>query len=167
MYGKVYGGAFLDALSLNASTGANLKVLLGFSVFFLLFSGLAAAGAEQQINERLKAGGTVYLSTGVYEIEGPIIIGSNTILTGDPDAIIKVSPSSSQYFTGMTGIISSNGPVDNVEISGFQIDGNCDELPASYANSAPQYDHDAERAIIINGYTNQFCNNIVVKGLTS
>jgi Pectate lyase superfamily protein len=67
-----------------------LKVLLGLSVFFLLFSGLAAAGAEQQINERLKAGGTVYLSAGVYEIEGPIIIGSDTKLTGDPEAVIRV-----------------------------------------------------------------------------
>ena len=134
-------------------------------LFLILLPGIASAGDEQQINERLKAGGTVYLSAGVYEIDGPIIIGSNTILTGDPDAIIKVSASSAQWFTEMTGIISSNGSVDNVEISGFQIDGSCDELSTSYADSAPQYDHDAERAIIINGYTSQFCNNIVIRNM--
>ncbi|HZK71934.1 MAG TPA: hypothetical protein VFD03_10550, partial [Clostridia bacterium] len=61
-----------------------MRFTLAIFFSFLLLSGIAEAGAEQQINERLKAGGTVYLSTGVYEVEGPIIIGSNTILTGDP-----------------------------------------------------------------------------------
>ena len=51
---------------------------------------------------------------GVYEIDGPIIIGSNTILTGDPDAIIKVSSSSSQWFTGSIGIISCKESIKNV-----------------------------------------------------
>lgn len=128
---------------------------------------ISPTGSSDQniINKALESGGTVHLNSGVYVIDGPIFIGSNTRLEGDKDAIIRVSPSSSQYFIGMTGIISSNGPVDNVEISGFQIDGNCDELPSSYANSAPQYDHDAERAIIINGYTEQFCNNIIVRNM--
>src|SRR5659263_15165 len=161
MYGKVYGGAFLDALSLNASTGANLKVLLGFSVFFLLFSGLAAAGAEQQINERLKAGGTVYLSAGVYEIEGPIIIGSDTKLTGDPEAVIRVSSSSSQWFTGATGIISCKESLKNVEVCGFQIDGNLGALPASYANT-PGHNKDCERCILIGGDSGNYADNIKI-----
>ncbi|WP_048049152.1 glycosyl hydrolase family 28-related protein, partial [Methanosarcina mazei] len=49
---------------------------------------------------------TVYLNDGVYEIEGPINIYSNTMLTGSPDAIIKVSSDSNQWFVGGTGIIN-------------------------------------------------------------
>jgi len=120
-------------------------------LFFLVFcTGIAGAGAEQQINERLKAGGTVYLSTGVYEIEGPIIIGSNTILTGDPNAIIKVSSSSSQWFTGSTCIISCKESVKNVEIYGFQINGNLVAFPASFVNTAG-HDKDCMRCIILHG----------------
>ena len=118
-------------------------------LFFLVFC-TGIAGAEQQINERLKAGGTVYLSTGVYEIEGPIIIGSNTILTGDPNAIIKVSSSSSQWFTGSTGIISCKESVKNVEIYGFQINGNLVAFPASFVNTAG-HDKDCMRCIILHG----------------
>jgi len=103
----------------------------------------------------------VYLSTGVYEIEGPIIIGSNTILTGDSNAIIKVSSSSSQWFTGSTGIISCEESVKNVEIYGFQINGNLGSLPASYANT-PGHDKDAERCIILHGNSGDYAENIKI-----
>jgi Right handed beta helix region len=136
--------------------------LLPALLLFLVFcTGTAGAGAEQQINERLKAGGTVYLSTGVYEVEGPIIIGSNTILTGDPDAIIKVSSSSSQWFIGSTGIISCEESVKNVEIYGFQINGNLGSLPVSYANT-PGHDKDAERCIILHGNSGDYAENIKI-----
>jgi hypothetical protein len=131
-------------------------------LFFLVFcTGVAGAGAEQQINERLKAGGTVYLSAGVYEIEGPIIIGSNTILTGDQDAIIKVSSSSSQWFVGSVGIISCKESVKNVEIYGFQINGNLGALPASFANTLG-HDKDAERCIILHGDSGNYAENIKI-----
>jgi hypothetical protein len=120
---------------------------------------------QRQINDALLKADEVYLTSGIYKIDDSIFIDSDTILRGDPDAIIQVWEGSDQFFTGTKGLICSNGPVDNILIEGFQIDGNCDELPRSYADSAPQYDHDAERAIIINGYTNQFCNNITIRSL--
>lgn len=136
-----------------------MRFTLAILFSFLLLTGIAEAGAEQQINERLKAGGMVYLSAGVYEVEGPIIIGSNTILTGDPNAIIKVSSSSSQWFTGSTGIISCTESVKNVEIYGFQINGNLGSLPASFANT-PGHDKDAERCIILHGNSGDYAENI-------
>ena len=136
-----------------------MKLLPALLLFLVFCTGIAGAGAEQQINERLKAGGTVYLSTGVYEIEGPVIVGSNTILTGDPDAIIKVSSTSSQWFTGSTGIISCAESVKNVEIYGFQINGNLGALPASFANTQG-HDKDAERCIILHGNSGDYAENI-------
>jgi Right handed beta helix region len=131
-------------------------------LLFLVFStGIAEAGAEQQINERLKAGGTVYLSSGIYEIEDPIVIGSNTVLTGDPDAIIRVFPNSGMWFKPSEGIITCTESVKNVEISGFQIDGNCENLPASYA-STPGHDHDCEHCIYLRGYSNDYADNILI-----
>ncbi len=103
----------------------------------------------------------MYLSTGIYEIEGPIIIGSNTILTGDPDAVIKVSASSSQWFVNSIGIISCQESVKNVEIYGFQINGNLGSLPASYANT-PGHDKDAERCIILHGNSGDYAENIKI-----
>jgi hypothetical protein len=129
------------------------------------------SGSDQQnINDAIDmasraGGGTVYLTEGIYILTGPVIIRSNVHLTGDQNAVLQVPPTSSQWFIGITGLISSYGPVNNVIISNFQIDGNCDSLPSDYADSEPKYDHDAERAIIINGYTNQFCNNIIIRNL--
>lgn len=120
---------------------------------------------QNQINEALLQADEVYLTSGIYQIDNSIFIDSDTILRGDPDAIIQVYEGSDQFFTGMKGLICSNGPVDNVLIEGFQIDGNCDELDSSFSRSAPQYDHDAERAIIIHGQTDKFCNNIVIKNM--
>jgi Pectate lyase superfamily protein len=132
-----------------------------FFLLLILFPGLAQAGDEQQINERLKAGGTVYLSAGVYEIEGPIIIRSDTKLTGDPEAVIRVSSSSSQWFTGSTGIISCKESLKSVEVCGFQIDGNIGALPASYANT-PRHNKDCERCILFGGDSGKYAENIKI-----
>ena len=130
-------------------------------ILILICSGIASAGDETQINNALQAGGEVHLSSGIYEITGPLIIHSDTVLIGEPDTVIKVSSSSSQWFTGSTGIISCKESVKNVEISGFQIDGNLGSLPASYANT-PGHDKDCERCIILGGYTNDYADNISI-----
>jgi hypothetical protein len=106
-------------------------------------------------------GGTVYLNAGVYEVTGPVIIRSNIRLTGDPNAIIKVSASSSQWATGSTGVISCSGSIQNVEIFGFQINGNLGSLPAAYANT-PGHDKDCFRCIILHGDSGNYANNILV-----
>lgn len=150
--------------------------LLAFLFFFVLFTEIAAAeqtvspsgsNSDQNIiNQALSqvaqaGGGTVYLNAGVYEITGPINIGSNTVLTGDSKAIIRVSSSSSQWFVGTTGIINPQEfPLKNVEIYGFQIDGNLDQLPRSYANY--KGDHDAERLIYLRGSKKAFMEDISV-----
>lgn len=126
---------------------------------------------QDEINEALEkahqaGGGTVYLEAGTYVTTGSVIIYSNTILTGSKDAIIQVSSSSSQWFTGKNSIISSSGTVDNVEIYGFEIDGNCDELPFEYHHSRSDTKHDCERAIYIYGSSEKFCNNIKIHDMT-
>jgi len=118
------------------------------------------------INNALEAvhnsgGGKVYLNAGTYTIDNTVVIWSNTILTGSPNAVILVSPSSSQWFTGSTGIISCKESVKNVEISGFQINGNLGALPASYANT-PGHDKDAERCIILHGNSGDYAENIKI-----
>lgn len=104
---------------------------------------------------------TVYLNAGVYEIKGPIKIYSNTLLTGSPDAIILVSADSNQWFVGGTGIINHKSyPLKNVEICGFQIDGNLESFPESYAHYKGE--HDAERLIYLRGSKTSFMENISV-----
>jgi Right handed beta helix region len=138
----------------------NKALVILFPFFFI--SGIAGAsdltinptGSSDQnvINQALESvynsgGGIVYLNAGVYNIDNQILIGSNTKLTGDPNAIIKVSSSSSQWFPDGTGIIGSlEDSLHNVEICGFQIDGSCENLPPSYANSGLG-NHNAERLI--------------------
>jgi len=145
-------------------------LLLVIPLFFIV-TGIAQAGQitlapcdqngiNQAIEQSSKNGDTVYLSSGVYEIEGPIKLLSNVKLTGEKDAIVRVSASSSQWFGGRIGIIGSEGTISNVEISGFSLDGNCQNLPSSYANKYGI--HDAERGIFINGYTNDYCKNISI-----
>lgn len=140
-----------------------------FILFFIIFSiGIVDAGTisssgthseQNTINRAIDSvskelGGTVYLEEGIYLIDGPIIIKSNVILTGDKNAIIRVSPNSRQWFTGANGIISSRESIRNVEISGFQIDGNIGNLPKSYADSRSDTSHDCEKLIILGGYSN-------------
>jgi len=146
-------------------------------ISFLCFSiGIAEAGEQttlspdsghsnqNQINEALE-NGNVYLEAGVYEVDGPIYIGSDRVLTGDKDAIIRVWSGSSQWFVGLKGVISCRGVVQNVEISNIQIDGNIGNLPSSYADSRSDTDHDCEKLIILHGYSNQFAKNIKLHDL--
>jgi len=119
---------------------------------------------QKQINEALE-NGNVYLNAGVYEVDGPIYIGSDRVLTGDTNAIIRVWSGSSKYFVGLKGVISCRGVVQNVEISNIQIDGNIGNLPSSYANSRSDTDHDCEKLIILHGYSNQFAKNIKIHDL--
>ena len=154
-----------------------MKLLPAFLLILLFFPGVAGAsdvktvsptGFNDQIaiNEALEAvhqagGGEVYLNAGVYFVTNTVVIWSNTKLTGDPGAIIKVSPSSSQWFTGSTGIISCKESVKRVEICGFSIDGNCGALPASFANT-PGHEKDCERCIILGGYSNDVAQYIYI-----
>ncbi len=143
-------------------------------LYFLFFSfsvGIAGSGDmivlspqdghsnQKQITDALKAG-NVYLNPGVYEIDGPIYIKSNRKLSGHPDAIIRVYSGSKQWFTGRTGIISCKESLKNVEIYGFQIDGNIGNLPSKFADSRKETSHDCEKLINIGGYSNDFGNNI-------
>jgi len=132
------------------------------SILFLLIysSGIAAAGEEQQINEMLKNGGNVHLNSGIYNIDGPIIIGSNTVLTGEPDTVIRVDPNSGQWYTSSTGIITLPAGSHDISISGFQIDGNCENIAREYANYAGK--HDAERLIFLQGSAGAFSDNISI-----
>lgn len=100
------------------------------------------------------------MQSGVYTLEGPIYIYSNTILTGDEGTILRVSSSSSQWFHGRVGLITNDKPIHDVILKNIQLDGNCQNLPKGYAN----YDgiHDGERGIYFNGLTNEFCYNITI-----
>lgn len=109
---------------------------------------------------------TVYLNSGTYWVTGTCIIGSNTILTGASDAIICVSSSSSQWFTGPTGIISCNKTVHHVKIHGFQVTGNCQNLDNSLANSRSDTDHDCERCIILHGSSGDYASDIQIYDMT-
>lgn len=73
---------------------SNLKNII-FILLLILYSVELAQAGEQttlspdgshsnqnQINQALERG-NVYLSAGVYEVDGPIYIGSNRVLTGD------------------------------------------------------------------------------------
>lgn len=143
--------------------------LLSTFLFFLCCTGIARADAvlsptdQAGINQALAAGGTVYLNAGIYDITGPIHLPANTRLTGDSNAIIQVSSTSSQWFTGDTGIITCVNP-QNIEVSGFQINGNCEALPHSY-NSNDQDPHDCERALFIIGGSTERGNNITISNM--
>jgi len=136
-------------------------------LFFILifFSGIASAGDEVQINEQLQNGGAVHLQSGIYNIEGSIKVHSNTVFTGEPDTILRVSSSAGQWFVDGVGVIdNADTSLHDVEISGFQIDGNLRELPQSYANSG-NGDHNAERLIDFRCDSGNFGSNISIHDL--
>ncbi|MDD3069281.1 MAG: right-handed parallel beta-helix repeat-containing protein [Bacilli bacterium] len=157
-----------------------LRKLFFILLLFIYLSQIGLAGEQivlspqgghsnqKQINEAIKQAATsargvsVFLTAGIYEVDNTIIMRSNVRLLGDPDAIIRVSSTSSQWFTGRTGVISSIGSIKNVEIAGFQIDGNIKNLPTGYANSQPGREHDCEKLINIGGYSGDFANNIKI-----
>ena len=150
---------------------------LFFTVFFTgaasaasdyIVSPTGATNDQDVINKAIEeasesGGGTVYLNPGVYLVDGPVIIKSNIHLTGDPNAIIRVAPTSSQWFKGQIGVICNpRESVHNVEISGFQVDGNIANLPRSYANSRSDTRHDCEKLILFGGWQSNFGSNIKI-----
>lgn len=151
-----------------------LFVLLGV-LLFICFSNIVSAGQtiyidptdEKGINKALRTAKnqdgitTVILNPGVYEIKGSIIIYSNTVLKGN-NAKILVSPKSNQWFKPPNGIIMNKGHIENVRIENLIFDGNCHNLPPSYAHT-PGHKHDCEKIIIITGASNHFSKNIVIK----
>ena len=125
---------------------------------------MSPSGSSDQnvINQALSGCGTVYLQSGVYNIDGQIRIGSNTILTGSPDAILRVSSSSSQFFTGGTGVIGAiSEPLNNVEICGFQ---SMETVKIYLFLIVPLTldPHDAERLIYLQADSGAFSNNISI-----
>jgi Right handed beta helix region len=145
---------------------ADMKLNCLFSIlFFISFSGIAAAGDEVSINQQLQQGGVIHLQAGIYNIEGPIKIHSNTVLTGEPDTILRVSSSAGQWFVDGTGIIdNADTSLHDIEISNLEIDGNLKALPSSYANSGSGI-HNAERAIDIRCDSGNFGSNISIHDL--
>lgn len=123
---------------------------------------------QNQINEAINQaasqaeGITVFLTAGIYPVDNTIIMRSNVKLVGDPNAVIQVSSTSSQWFTGRIGVISCQESVKNIEIAGFQIDGNIKNLPKGYSDSRSDTDHDCEKLIILGGYSNDFAENIKI-----
>ena len=63
---------------------------------------------------------------------------------------------------GKTGVISCKEAIHDVEIAGFQIDGNIKELPKSYADSRSDTSHDCEKLIILWGNSNDYAYNIKI-----
>ena len=119
------------------------------------------------INDALEAvyksgGGKVVLNSGVYKVDNTVVIWSNTVLTGAHDAVIMVSPTSSKWFIGSIGIISCKESVKNVEIYGFQVNGNLGAFPPEYANSHSPHKKDCMRCIILHGDSGNYADNIRV-----
>ena len=155
-----------------------LRQLLFILLLFIYLSQIGLAGEQivlspqeghsnqNQINEAISQaassakGASVFLTEGLYLVDNTIIMKSNVRLLGDSNAIVKVWGGSSQWFKGKVGVISCKEAIQNVEIAGFQIDGNIKELPKSYADSRPGTDHDCEKLIILWGNSNNFAKNI-------
>jgi hypothetical protein len=141
-----------------------MKVLPSILLFVFL-QGLAEAQElyptdQNGINQALQNGGEIYLNAGVYEVTGAINIHSNTRLTGSPDAIIRVSCPNGRWFSNSIGVINGNG--NDIEISGFSIDGNCENLPVEYSHTSGDTAHDCESLIHLIGNSNNFMSNVSI-----
>jgi hypothetical protein len=86
------------------------------------------------------------------------------MLSGDPDAIIKIPDHSSWWANPTVGIIQVDDPY-NVEISGFKINGNCQNQDPSLASS-PGHAHDCMHLIQVFGGSTNFGNNITIHDMT-
>jgi len=129
-----------------------------------IISSTGSNSDQNIINDALSEGGTVYLNAGTYTIDGPVYIGSNSILTGDPDAKIIVSSDiSNPWFSPTIGVVNLFDPF-NVQIKGFEIDGNCHNLNSDWANS-PGHAHDQEQLIKVIGSSGNFGNNIRISNM--
>ena len=87
---------------------------------------------EIEINKALTyidglGGGTVYLKgPNTYWIDGTILMGSNTILTGDSSACIKLVANAG-WAVDVPLIRNKSGDYKNFTITGFEIDGNSEQ----------------------------------------
>lgn len=149
--------ADVSDISLENSTNSNNTLTLSSS---------GSDHEQDQINDAINkvsesGGGTVYLNAGTYELTGTIYIRSNIKLTGDSNAVLIVSSKSSQWFKGSIGIISCKEVIHDVEICGFQINGNCINLDPDLANT-PGHNKDCEKCIILHGNSGEYASNIKV-----
>ncbi|MDD2287005.1 MAG: hypothetical protein PHQ11_16585, partial [Paludibacter sp.] len=139
------------------------------SAGYISISSTGSSSDQKIINNALQEaannpGSTVYLKSdnGPFIIDGQIKIGSNTKLTGDSNAVVKVSKSTTQFFVDGVGVFGQlPNSLKNVEIYGFTVDGNCDELSRNFANSGAG-DHNAERLMEFRGTTSDFGRNIKI-----
>jgi PKD repeat protein len=77
-------------------------------------------------------GGTVYLrGANTYWIDATLEMGSNTILTGDPSACIKLVPNAG-WDVQVPMIKNKNDVNKNITIKGFKINGNSESQSVSY-----------------------------------
>ena len=156
-FAKNYNG--LNAENKNKSVIKKISVLfLAFSICFLCFSiigsSLASAATvyvdtdgsgnyncdgtndHVEINKALtdtynKGGGTVYLrGPNTYWIDATLEIGSNTILTGDSSACIKLVPNAG-WSVDVPLIRNKSGAQKGITIKGFEIDGNSEKQSVS------------------------------------
>jgi hypothetical protein len=156
-----------------------MKLLPAFFLLFLLIPIAQASetytvsptGASDQniINAAINKsspGDTIYLTSGIYPVDGPIYLKRQMKLTGDSDAVILVSKDiTSPWFSPLIGVINCFDPFD-IEISGFTIDGNCQNLNSDWANSNPSHAHDQLQLIKIIGTSNNFGQNVKIHDMT-
>lgn len=124
----------------------------------------SGSNSEQDaINAALQQG-DVYLSAGDYLITGPIHVPRERVLEGDSSARVIVSSGiSSPWFSPYVGVINILDPF-NVQIKGFEIDGNCQNLNNEWASS-PGHKKDQEQLIKVIGSSGNFGNNIAISNM--
>jgi len=129
---------------------------------------VSGSNDQVEINSALQAaadtpGSTVYLLENTYDIYATNLrIGSNTTLTGDSGAILKLNNSCS--WASMVPVIGQIGgtgtATSNVEIHGFQID--CNEANLYDPTSGRIWGKGYYNAIYICGASSAFASNIHV-----
>ena len=93
---------------------------------------------NQALAEAAKTAGTIVHLKGpfTYVIDDSLLIGSNTILEGDSDAVVKLVDNAG--WSANKGIIQPlDGAANEITIQGFEIDGNDENQPVS--NGASYY----------------------------
>jgi hypothetical protein len=113
---------------------------------------------QNQINEALENYDEVILSSNVFEVDNPVIVKSGKKLKGEKGACLRVWNGSDEWNNRYNGVIRFGSEnLHDVTICGIEIDGNCDELPASYANfvfPGGSGHHNAWRGIVFSGTSN-------------
>lgn len=97
------------------------KKILILTLVILFTPCLAVAGDEQAINTQLQQGGVVHLSAGTYTLTDSIILQDNTVLEGDPGAVLTIP--NNACWPAWKPLISGEGK-HNITIRNLEIDGN-------------------------------------------